>query len=241
MPYNPIEDHAVIGNLHTIALVSLQGSIDFMCLPRFDAPTVFAKILDDKIGGCFSIACGDEHTKYKQLYLPGTNILITRYLSQQGIAELTDFMPIAKRENDFAIYRRLKGVHGDHTLRVRIDPRYDYARQKCRIERASDGSGYLLHDPNGEQPTMVLETSAELEITEDGLEGEIKLKQGENIDFLLTLDEGRHYAQKFLPAFQECRKYWTQWASRCKYKGLWKEEVLRSALALKLLTSAPFR
>ena len=240
MAYAPIEDHAVIGNLHTIALVSLQGSIDFMCLPRFDSPTVFCRLLDDEIGGCFTFHCEDADIRYKQLYLPGTNILITRYLSQTGIAEVTDFMPIAKNENDFAIYRRVKGVYGDHKISVNLTPRFDYARAKCHIERKDDGSGYLISDPSGQQPTLLLKTKVELEIGDHELTGTIHLKGGENADFVLTLDEGRHYSRDFMPAFTECREYWTNWTARCTYNGLWRDEVQRSALALKLLTSVRF-
>ncbi len=172
MPYSPIEDHAVIGNLHTIALVNLSGSIDFLCLPRFDSPSVFARILDDKKGGCFTFFCEDDNIRFKQLYLPGTNILITRYLSEKGIAEVTDFMPIAKDEQDFAIYRRLKAVYGDHSIKVSINPRFNYAREKCRVERKEDKSGYLIHDPSGKQPTLYLSTPHEFEISEDGLSGD---------------------------------------------------------------------
>ncbi|NJC26083.1 glycoside hydrolase family 15 protein [Neolewinella antarctica] len=240
MAYTPIEDHAVIGNLHTLALVNLSGSIDFLCLPRFDSPSVFGKILDDKKGGCFTFFCEDEDIRYKQLYLPGTNILLTRYLSKTGIAEVTDFMPIANAEQDFAIYRRLKGVYGDHQIRVDIKPRFDYARQTCRVEKRPDGTGYLMHDPAGEQPTLLLLTSADLEIKEDGLEGMISLRHGENMDFLLTLAEGERHEPDFMPAFKKCRDFWSSWSSRCNYDGPWKEEVLRSVLTLKLLTSKRF-
>ena len=240
MPYAPIEDHAVIGNLHTIALVNLNGSIDFMCLPRFDSPSVFARILDDEKGGCFTFSCEDEDIRYKQLYLPGTNILITRYLSKDGIAELTDFMPIASEEQDFAIYRRLKGVYGDHRVRVSINPRFDYARSECRIEEKEDGSGYLIHDPSGNQPTLFLATTAKLSISGNSLEATLDVATGQNIDFLLTLAKGRKYNPDFMPAFRECRDYWIDWSAKCTYKGLWRESVHRSALALKLLTSAHF-
>ncbi|OAV44277.1 glycoside hydrolase family 15 protein [Lewinella sp. 4G2] len=240
MPYLPIEDHAVIGNLHTIALVDTHGTIDFMCLPRFDSPTVFAKILDDNKGGDFSITVAGEDIRHKQLYLPGTNILLTRYHNPTGIVEVTDFMPIAEEEQDFAIYRRIKGVYGDHELTIDIRPRYDYARETCTVEAKEDGSGYLMHDPLGNQPTLFLATTAELDVVDGGLQAVVSLKGGENIDFLLTLDEGQEYVNDFLPEFEKCRKYWTAWSNRCKYDGMWKESVVRSALALKLLTSKHF-
>ena len=240
MPYQPIADYGVIGNLHTTALVSLRGSIDFMCLPRFDSPSVFASILDDKKGGSFSLVASEEETNFKQLYLPSTNILVTRFLTKEGIAELTDFMPIAKKNNDFAIFRRLKGIHGNHHFRLNITPSFDYARAGCRAERREDGSGYLLHDPAGKQPSMLLLTDLDLKVTDEGLSGEIELAAGQDIDFVLTLDDGRYFRNDFLPMFRETRDFWTEWSGRCTYDGIWRGEVLRSALALKLLTSAEF-
>lgn len=240
MPYHPIADYGIIGNLHTTALVSVRGSIDFMCLPRFDSPTVFASILDDKKGGSFSFVCADADTNYKQLYLPGTNILLTRFLSKDGIAELTDFMPIADENTDFAIFRRLKGIHGDHLIKVNIHPAFDYARTGCKVERRADGSGYRMDDPSGKQPSMLLLTEAELNITDTGLTGEIKLAAGQNLDFVLTLDTGEYFKNNFLHYFHKTRDYWTNWSAKCTYNGLWRESVHRSALALKLLTSAEF-
>ena len=239
--YLPIADHAIIGNLHTTALVSLRGDIDFLCLPRFDAPSVFARILDDEIGGTFSFdPANAEEVNYKQIYLPGTNILLTRFLSESAIAELTDFMPVAQNEEDFAIFRRLKGVYGEHSFTVNVRPRYDYARRGCRAEVNPNGEGYLLHDPEGKEPTLLLITSAELTVTSDGLTGELYLREGEYVDFLLTVTEGIHHERDFEVNLRNCRHFWEKWSAKCTYKGVWKDNVLRSALVLKLLTSAHF-
>src|SRR5262252_6171016 len=94
MGYKPIESYGVIGDLHTIALVGMDGSIDFMCFPNFDSPTVFAALLDDKKGGCFQLAPVMRDARQKQLYIPDSNVLLTRFLSDQGMAEVSDFMPI---------------------------------------------------------------------------------------------------------------------------------------------------
>ena len=238
--YLPIAEYGIIGNLHTTALVSVTGSIDFMCLPRFDSPTVFGRILDADKGGFFSFKCMAAGTDNKQLYLPGTNILITRFLSQDGIAELTDFMPIVKGERDFAVFRRLKGVYGNHRVQVNIQPRYGYGKEGAKVEKNPDGRGYLLRDPLGKQPTMLLLTELEMEITKHGLRVEVDLKQGDNFDFILTLNEGIDFDLDWMHCFTECRKYWTQWSRKCRYDGFWKEPVLRSVLTLKLLTSAQF-
>ncbi len=235
--YIPIEDYGVIGNLQTTALISKCGSIDFLCQPRFDSPSVFSRLLDADRGGYFSFSCDAEKTNYKQLYLPSTNILISRFLGEDGIAEVTDFMPIAENENDMAIYRRLKGVYGNHTVSIDIQPRFGYAKRGCDIERREDGSGYLLRDPAGEQPALVLLTDVEFEIGANGLTAEITLERGQDVDFVLTLDEGHRFPFDFLKEFNKCRDYWTKWCAISKYDGLWREAVQRSALALKLLTS----
>ena len=238
--YLPIAEYGIIGNLHTTALVSVTGSIDFMCLPRFDSPTVFGRILDADKGGFFSFECLAEDTRNKQLYLPGTNILITRFLSEAGIAELTDFMPIVDEELDFAVFRRLKGVYGKHRVRLDLRPRYGYGKRGCIAEKNPEGRGYLIRDPAGEQPTMLLLTDVEMDVSEDGLSATIDLRQGDNLDFILTLNEGVDFDLDWMHCFMECRKYWTTWSRKCTYDGFWKEPVLRSVLALKLLTSARY-
>ena len=95
MGFQPIQNYAVIGNMRSIALVSVDGSIDFLCYPDFDSPTVFAALLDDERGGCFQIQPQLTNLRIRQLYLPETNILLTRFLADEGVAELTDYMPIA--------------------------------------------------------------------------------------------------------------------------------------------------
>ena len=238
--YLPIADYGIIGNLHTTALVSLRGSIDYLCLPRFDSPTAFARILDADRGGFFSIDVLEEDVCHKQLYLPNTNILLTRYLCREGIAEVTDFMPIVSEERDFAVYRRIKGVYGRHRVRITVRPRFDYGRAGCRAERNPDGPGYLLRDPAGEQPSLLLLTEIDFTVHPWGLEAEFTLDRGQNHDLVLTLNEGREFRNDWLAEFERCRDYWTEWLGRCKYQGLWREAVQRSALALKLLTSARF-
>src|SRR4051794_16490472 len=111
--FQPIENHAVIGDLHTIALVALDGAIDFLCFPRFDSPTVFAGLLDAERGGSFRIDAALESAKRRQLYLPDSNILLTRFLAAEGVAEISDFMPVEAAENAHNLVRRVKTVRGE--------------------------------------------------------------------------------------------------------------------------------
>ena len=111
--YPPIESHAIIGDLQTAALVTLDGTIDFLCLPHFDSPSVFASLLDADKGGCFAITPDLDQPRHKQLYLPDTNLLLTRFLAPEGVAEISDFMPVHPREHTSRVVRRVKTVRGE--------------------------------------------------------------------------------------------------------------------------------
>src|SRR5579862_6004988 len=127
MSYEPIENYGVIGNMQSIALVGMNGSIDFMCYPDFDSPTVFAALLDHKKGGCFQIEPQLTGMKVRQLYLPDTNILLTRFLAEEGVVELTDYMPIGTDgEQPNEIIRTLAVVRGEVNFKMRCRPRFNY-------------------------------------------------------------------------------------------------------------------
>ncbi len=128
MGYLPIEDHGVIGNLHTAALVGMDGTIDWLCLPAFDSPSVFCSILDDEKGGHFRLR-PVEYERSQQLYLPDSNVLLTRFLSRQGMAEVIDFMPILSRPGDRPrLVRHVRTVRGSMEFEVECRPAFDYAR-----------------------------------------------------------------------------------------------------------------
>src|SRR6266705_1232465 len=128
MPFQPIENHAVIGNMRSVALVGMDGSIDFLCYPEFDSPTVFASLLDDERGGCFQIQPQLKEKRLRQLYLPDTNILLTRFLAEEGLAELTDYMPIGTDdEQPNEIIRTLAVIRGKVDFTMRCRPRFNYA------------------------------------------------------------------------------------------------------------------
>ena len=128
MSFEPIENYGVIGNMRSIALVGMNGSVDFLCYPDFDSPTVFAALLDDERGGRFQIEPQLENRRVRQLYLPETNILVTRFLAEEGVAELIDYMPIGNDGTEpNEIIRVVTVVRGDVSFKMLCQPRFQYA------------------------------------------------------------------------------------------------------------------
>src|ERR1700745_4232710 len=143
MAYKPIESYGVIGDLHTVALVSIDASIDWCCLPQFDSPSIFAAILDERKGGFFKIASLYE-AQHKQMYLPDSNVLVTRFLSPEGVGEVVDFMPIqdVSRKKVHQIVRVVRAVRGAVRFRLECQPAFDYARRPHQVTLEGRGAGF---------------------------------------------------------------------------------------------------
>src|SRR5262249_50707296 len=124
-----------IGDLETVALVGIDGSIDFMCFPQFDSPTIFAALLDHRKGGRFQLAPQIPHARQKQLYLPDSNVLLSRFLSEDGMAEVSDFMPVSELGHEHDLVRRAKSIRGDIPFSMRCEPRFDYGCAEHRVEK----------------------------------------------------------------------------------------------------------
>jgi hypothetical protein len=164
--YLPIAEHSLIGDLHTAALVGTDGTIDWYCCPRFDSPSVFAAILDADGGGLFRIAPDCDGWSPKQLYLPDTNILITRFLMPGGVGEVQDFMPLPRTGEGarrHRMIRRVVAVRGQMRFVVDVAPRFDYAR--ARHEVALTPHGALFRSPG---LGLSLSTHCPLEIVDGG-------------------------------------------------------------------------
>lgn len=242
MPYQPIENYGLIGNLRTAALVGMDGSIDWLCLPRFDSPSVFAAILDDRKGGRCRIAPLGDGVRHKQFYWPNTNILITRFLHPDGIGEVVDYMPVEGAGGAQAdlLVRRVRVVHGRMPFRFECRPAFDYAR--ARHETHVDGEHARFEGP---ALSLGLAASSPLERDGDGAIADFTLSEGESARFVLRQIARRDDAGCCPGAgeaedrFRETVTYWQRWLSRCTYHGRWREVVRRSALALKLLTYEP--
>ena len=242
MPYLPIENYGIIGNLRTAALVGLNGSIDWLCLPRFDSPSVFGAILDDAKGGRFRIAPHIESARHKQFYWPETNVLVTRFLHPDGILELIDFMPVPETgdECEHQIIRRVHAVTGELPVSVECRPAFDYARAKHTT--LPDDCGIRFDGPD---LSLVLTSPVAMRIEGDGAVCEFTLKAGEERTFVLqVVDPGKKPDACPTPAgsaalFQRTVDYWQRWLKKCTYTGRWRDFVFRSALALKLMTYEP--
>ena len=240
--YLPIAEHGVIGDLHTAALVGTDGTIDWYCCPHFDSPSVFGAILDRQRGGYYRVAPATENWTTKQLYFPDTNVLITRFLTQAGVGEVQDFMPIHETLGHVyrhRLIRRVIGVRGELKFRIEVEPRFEYGRDPHVV--VFHENGVVFRSPG---MSLALETATPLTATEAGVTCEITLRAGESATFVLErVPEDyapRPYSEdETREAFDRTIEYWRRWLATSRYQGRWREMVHRSALTLKLLTFRP--
>ena len=239
MSFEPIENYGVIGNMRSIALVGINGSVDFLCYPNFDSPTVFAALLDDERGGRFQIQPQLDKKRVRQLYLPDTNILLTRFLAEEGVAELTDYMPIsAVREQPNEIIRTVSVVRGRVDFKLLCQPRFNYAMSghKAEIEDLCA----IFTPENHDFPPLALYSTIPLEQESQDAVAQFSLRAGEKATFLfggVRPQAQQPEMERVEERFHETSRFWKKWIAKSKYKGRWREMVNRSALMLKLLIS----
>jgi len=243
MPYQPIENYGLIGNMRTAALVGIDGSIDWLCLPHFDSPSVFAGILDDRKGGRFKIAPAQNGVTHKQFYWPDSNILVTRFLSPDGVGQVIDFMPVGLRRQDPSAYplvRRVQVVRGSMTFQLECRPAFNYARDDHRVHLSTEGATFHSASCN-----LALVTPIPLKKDDTSVQAEFTLQEGQTVAFILHESESATISGLAFPddqgqeLFDRTVEYWRRWLGRCTYMGRWREMVHRSCLALKLLTFEP--
>ena len=240
--YPPIADHGVIGNLHTVALVCSDGTIDWYCSPRFDSPSMFASLLDAERGGHFALRPADGEWQNKQLYFPDTNVLITRFLTPAGVGEVQDFMPVGERLDGARrdrLIRRVLSVRGRMRFELECAPRFAFGRERHRAERHAGG---VLFESDGAR--VALESETPVEVRDGDARASFELEAGESATFILEHVPGDyemhgHSPQETSELFQSTVEYWRGWLAQSRYRGRWRETVHRSALTLKLLTYAP--
>ncbi|MDH3211811.1 MAG: glycoside hydrolase family 15 protein [Myxococcales bacterium] len=243
MEYLPIEDYGVVGNMRTTAHVGLNGSIDWWCYPRFDSPSVFAALLDPDRGGRFRIAPVCTGLTSRQFYWPETNVLVTRFLSPDGVGQITDYMPVSGDLSDAdenCLVRHIHVVRGSMTFRVECFPAFDYGRDSHATRIGAHGACF-----DSPKLSLGLSTQLPLEREGSGVTATVPLAEGATSVLVLRgvapgaecgggVDEERADA-----LFRQTVAFWRDWISQCSYRGRWREQVYRSALVLKLLTYRP--
>jgi GH15 family glucan-1,4-alpha-glucosidase len=244
MPYQPIEDYGIIGNLRTAALVGKNGSIDWFCFPHFDSPSVFGAILDEHKGGYFQIAPTIEEISRKQVYWPDTNVLITRFLSADGVGEVVDYMPVGASKDAppyHGLIRRVKALRGSMCFRLECVPAFNYGRDSHSLEIIAEGARFC-------SPSLRLGFASSIplqRLRDKGVTCEFTLNEGQSQSFELHGLEAGVREHIGLPEelserlFHDTIGYWRRWLSNCTYRGRWREMVQRSALLLKLLVFEP--
>jgi len=246
--YPNIADHGLIGDLQTAALVTTDGTVDWFCCPRFDSPSVFGSLLDADKGGYFRIAPDRDDYVTRQLYFPDTAILITRFMTPDGVGELLDFMPITvgRATDRHRLVRMLRVARGTMRFKMELQPRFDYGRAKHKIEITEHGA---------------VMRSADMELTlhtvagrESGVRNEALRRDGNGLTATRTLREGETggvvlesmggqpkllRASEITKLSDDTAQFWRNWVSKSTYTGRWRDMVARSAMTLKLLTYAP--
>ncbi len=244
MSYQPIEAHGVIGDMHTVALVASDGTIDWCCLPRFDSPSVFGSLLDDRKGGFCRLAPTAE-TRVRQIYLPDSNVLLTRFLNHEGVSEVIDFMPVSRaaggptEKHARQIVRIARTVRGELPFRFECRPAFNYARTPHHITLR--GHAALL---TAESDKIYVGGNTELRIEGDGVVTDFNLTAGKSAAFIIRyendhIDSTAEPRQTPDELLSETLRFWRQWLAHSRYQGRWREMVARSALVLKLLTYQP--
>ncbi|MDD9898995.1 MAG: glycoside hydrolase family 15 protein, partial [Candidatus Melainabacteria bacterium] len=221
-------NYGIIGNCQILAMVSHDASIDWTCFPRFDSPSVFARLLDEKLGGCFSIQPEEEDYSSEQFYQRNTNILVTRFITSEGVFEVHDFAPrFALHERYFrpsAIYRIVRLISGNPRLIVKCDPRPDYARKAPDLKVGSNHIDY------GDD--LRLTTSTPLSYILEQKAFKLNSDQYFVLTYGAPLESGLKFtAEEF---YERTKNYWETWVKSSNIGELYQDEVIRAALALKL-------
>ncbi|MEU5864630.1 glycoside hydrolase family 15 protein [Nonomuraea sp. NPDC047529] len=247
--YPQIADHGMIGDLQTAALVSGDGTIDWWCTPRFDSPSLFASILDSGRGGHCRLAADvdrADETTVRQLYLPDTAILVTRFMGPGGVGEVADYMEpntSAMPSGRHRLVRLARVVRGSLPFTFTCRPRFDYGRAPHTLALHDDRSAVF----QGAGTNLHLQAAGPITLRPDGEDvvADFTLQAGQTAAIVLTSDsDGDQPVPPVTPdsardSFETCRDFWHDWLRASRYRGRWRDMVNRSAITLKLLTYAP--
>ncbi|WP_432174029.1 glycoside hydrolase family 15 protein [Streptomyces sp. Tue6028] len=248
--YPLIENHGLLGDLQTAALVTADGTVDWFCVPRFDSPSVFGALLDKEKGGHCTVR--PVHAMYatRQLYLPDTAVLVTRFMTEAGAGEVIDFMPVTGKTvtSRHRLVRMVRCVRGSMTFDVTVAPRFDYGRQTHRMHLTEHGAVFAAQD--GTELTV-----HSIREPEDEQMLDVLMDRQDDLHFALTLEAGRQRGlilewgadgpphafrlADYQRLFDDTVTFWRSWMGQSRYSGRWREAVERSAITLKLMTYAP--
>ena len=234
---SPIEDYAVIGNLCTSALVDRTGSIDWLCLPRFDSAACFASLLGDSENGRWLLAPQTEIRQVRRQYRENTLILETEFQTDGGVAKVVDFMPAAERPDQVDVVRVVTGIRGQVPMRTEIIVRFDYGRSIPWVRKRDYGLN-AISGPNA----IALRTAVPLQSKDFTTFAEFTVSEGQSVPFSLTWypsHQSEPDNQDPLSELSATEQRWRDWAGRCKCQGEWRDPVIRSLITLKALTYAP--
>lgn len=248
--YPLIENHGLLGDLQTAALVTTDGTVDWLCMPRFDSPSVFGSLLDKDKGGHCTVRPLHPTYATKQLYLPDTAILVTRFMTEAGAGEVLDFMPVTGTTvtERHRLVRMVRCVRGSMTFEIVVAPRFDYGRQGHRLHiaehgavfAAQDGSELTVHSVREPGDDRLLDVLTDLQ---NDLHLKLTLQAGEQRGLVLEwAADGPPREMRlaeYEQIFDDSVHYWRSWLGQSRYTGRWREAVERSAITLKLMTYAP--
>src|SRR5256886_1622537 len=226
--YPPIADHGLIGDLQTAALVTTDGTVDWFCCPRFDSPSIFAALLDERKGGHFALHAIDDCVT-KQMYLPDTAVLVTRFLSEQGVAEVMDFMPIEKAgvvTDHHRLARAVRGIRGELEFEADIRPRFDYGRESHTTQVTGTHAVF-------EAPSLTLHLTRTIPL--QGHNGDVRsrftVRGGDLTGVVLESAQKSEIGHgEMIQVFSDTVEYWKAWLHTSTYRGRWREAVARSEI-----------
>jgi GH15 family glucan-1,4-alpha-glucosidase len=241
--YPPIAEHGLIGDLQTAALVTTDGNVDWFCCPRFDSPSVFASLLDRDRGGRFRVAAEGDDVVVRQLYFPDTAILVTRFMTPEGVGEVLDFMAVEdpqQASDRHRLVRVVRCVRGQIRFELECAPRFDYGRQAHELELTEHGA--VFHTPTL-QLTLHGGGAGAVERHGDDVRGSLTVRAGQAGGVMLeSAADGPPRTMtpdELLGLFTDTARFWRRWLAGSTYRGRWREMVARSAITLKLMTYAP--
>ena len=240
-----IGEHGLIGDLRSAALVGTDGRVTWFCAPRFDSPSVFHALLDADEGGSWDLHPAGPVDRRRQFYFPDTNVLVTRFLTGDGIVEVQDLMVVVgpgDPDHRQRLVRRVVGIRGTVTMRSRVAPRFDYGRARHGVERAGDGAVRFT----GPDLVLALRATPGLHVDGADVTAEFAVGGGQDAAFVLEVapadgggPSGEELAAELRGLVDATVAFWQTWLARSRYRGRWRERVHRSALTLKLLTHEP--